>query len=74
MGWVKKIFHECVACVCLTFGTICSVIAFCMAIGFLMGVMTISFTLPIDLYKICLEFRKGLLFKDFFQKKNNLLV
>ena len=47
----KKIFYECVACVCLTFGIIILVIAFFMAIGFLMGVMTISFALPIDLYK-----------------------
>ena len=55
----KKIFYECVAGFCLTFGTICSVIAFFLANGFLMGVMTISFALPTDLYnslwnsKIC---------------------
>ena len=47
----KKIFYECVACVCLTFGIISLVIAFFMALGFLMGVMTISFALPNDLYK-----------------------
>ena len=47
----KKIFYECVACVCLTFGIIFLVIAFFMALGFLMGVLTISFALPIDLYK-----------------------
>ena len=46
----KKVFYECVACVCLTFGTIFLVIAFFMALGFLMGVMTISFALPIDFY------------------------
>ena len=57
MAWGKKFFYERVACVCLTFGTITKkkaiflVIAFFMAIGFLMGVMTISFVLPIDLYK-----------------------
>ena len=51
MAWVKKIFYECVACVCLTFGTIFLVIAFFMALGFLMGVLTISFAIPIDLYK-----------------------
>ena len=39
------------ACACLTFGTIFLVIAFFMAIGFLMGLMTISFALPIDLYR-----------------------
>ena len=44
-------FYECVACVCLTFGTIFLVIAFFMALGFLMGVLTTSFALPIDLYK-----------------------
>ena len=47
----KKFFYDCVACVCRTFGTIFLLIAFFMAIGFLMGVMTISFALPIDLYK-----------------------
>ena len=51
MAWAKKIFYECVACVCLTFGTIFLVIAFFMALRLLMGVMTISFALPIDLYK-----------------------
>ena len=39
------------ACVCLTIGTIFLVIAFCMALGFLMGVLTLSFALPTDLYK-----------------------
>ena len=51
MAWGKKIFYECVACVCLTFGTLFLVTGFFMALGFLMGVMTISFALPIDLYK-----------------------
>ena len=51
MPWGKKNFHECVACACLMFATIFLVIAFFMAIGFFMGVMTISFVLPIDLYK-----------------------
>ena len=51
MVWVKKIFYECLACVSLTFGTIFLVITFFMALGFLMGVMTLSFALPIDLYK-----------------------
>ena len=50
MAWGKKIFYQCVACVCFTFGTICLVIAFFMALGLLMGVMTISFALPIDFY------------------------
>ena len=51
MACGKKIFYECVACVCLTFRTIFLVIAFFMALGFLVGVMTLSFGLPIDLYK-----------------------
>ena len=51
MSCGQKIFYECVACVCLTFGTMFLVIAFFMALGFLVGVMTISFALPIDLYK-----------------------
>ena len=45
----KKIFYECVAFVCLTFGTIFLVIAFFKALGFLVDVMTISFALPINL-------------------------
>ena len=51
MAWSKKIFYECVACVCLAFGVIFLLIAFFMALGFLMSVRTISFALPIDLYK-----------------------
>ena len=51
MACGKKIFYECVVCVCILFGTIFLVIAFSMALGFLMGVMTISFALPIDIYK-----------------------
>ena len=39
------------ACVYRTFDTIFLVIVFFMLIEFLMGVMTISFALPIDLYK-----------------------
>ena len=50
-AWGKKTFYECVACVCLTCRTIFLVIAFFMAIGFLMGMVTGSFALPIDLYK-----------------------
>ena len=51
MAWGKNILYECVACVCLTFGTIILLIAFFMALGFLVGVMNISIALPIDLYK-----------------------
>ena len=51
MAWCGKIFDECVACVCLTIGTTFLVIAFFMALGFLMGVLTVSFALPIDLYQ-----------------------
>ena len=54
MAWGKKTFYECVACVCLIFGTIFLVFALFMALGFLMGVMTISFALPFDLYKLFL--------------------
>ena len=45
----KSSFFECVACVCLTVGTILSVSSNFMAIGFLMGVVSISFSLPLDL-------------------------
>ena len=51
MAWCKKIFYERVACVCLTIGTIFLVVTFFMALGFLLGVLTISFALPIELYK-----------------------
>ena len=51
MAGCKQIFYECVVYVCLTFGTTFLLIAFFMAIGFLMGVMTILFALPIDFYK-----------------------
>ena len=57
--WGKRLFYECVACVCLTFGTIVLVVAFFMAIGLLMGVMTESFALPIDLYKSLWNSEKG---------------
>ena len=48
MAWGKKVFYECVVCVCLTFGTIFFGFAFFVALGFLMGVMIISSALPID--------------------------
>ena len=51
MACGKQIFYECVACFCLMFGTIFWVIAFFMALGFLVGVMTISFAPPFELYK-----------------------
>ena len=51
MAWREKIFYECVACVCLTIGAIFLVIAFFMALVFLLGVLTISFALPIGFYK-----------------------
>ena len=41
MACGKKIFCDCVVCVCLTFGTIFLVSAFFMALEFLVGVMTI---------------------------------
>ena len=59
MAWGKKISYECVACACFTFCTMFLVIAFCMALGFLMGVMTISFALPIDLNKSLWNSEKG---------------
>ena len=59
MAWGEKIFYECVACVCLTFDIIFLVIAFFMALGFLMGVMTISIALPMGLYKTPCISRNG---------------
>ena len=55
----EKIFYECVACDCLTFGTIFLVIAFFMALGILMCAMTTSFALPIDLYKSLWNLENG---------------
>ena len=51
----KKVFYKCVVCVCLTFGTKFLLIAFVMAIGFLMGVMIMSF----DLYKSLWNSKSG---------------
>ena len=62
----KNSFYECVVCVCLTFGTIFVLIAFLMAIRFLIGVMTISFALPIDLYKSLRISKNGQLIKFYF--------
>ena len=50
-GLEYEAFFECVACNSLSFGFICMVIACFMAFGFLMGVMIISFELPINSYK-----------------------
>ena len=46
----KKTIYECVACHCLTFGTILLVIPFSLAIGFLMAVINMSIAVPIDFY------------------------
>ena len=59
MACGKKIFYECVACVCLTFGTISFVIAFFMALGSLVVAMTISFALSIVLYKCLCNSENG---------------
>ena len=59
MAWCKKIFYEFVACVCLKIGTIFLVIAFFMALAFLLGVLALSFlllelkTYPIMFLEIC---------------------
>ena len=68
IAWGKKTFYECVACVCLNFGTIFLGTAFFMALGFLIGVMTISFALPIDLYKSLWISENGWFTKISFQK------
>ena len=51
MAWCKRFFYECAACACAIIRAIFLVIAFFMALGFLLGVLTISFALPVDLYK-----------------------
>ena len=55
----KKLLLECVVNVFLTFPSIFLVIAFFLPIGFLLGVMTISFALPIDMYKYLWESENG---------------
>ena len=65
-AWSEKLFYECVVCVCLTFGTTFFLTAFFMAFGFLMGVMTISFALAIDLYKSLWNSENGLFTKILF--------
>ena len=66
MACDQEILYECVACVCLTFGTIFLVIAFFRALGFLMGVINVSFALPIDLYKSLLNSEDGKFTKILF--------
>ena len=70
-AWVKYFFFECVACDCLTFGTIFLVIVFFMAIRFLMGVMTISFPLPNDLNNSLWNSKNGYFTKILFLEKLN---
>ena len=69
----ENFFYECLACVFLPFGTLLLVIAFFMAIGFLMGVMTITFALPIDFYKSLWNSNNGY-FTKIFLKETKLLV
>ena len=64
----KKILYESVACVCLTFGIIFLVIAFFMAIEFLMSVMNISFALPVDLHKSLSNSENGSLQRFYFKR------
>ena len=55
----KKTFYDCVACVCLTFGTIFLFIAFFMKLGLLVSVMTITFAQTIDLFKSLWNLENG---------------
>ena len=71
--WGRKTFHECVPCVCFTFGTIFLVIAFLMARGFLMGVMTINCTAK-WIIKISFKFKNSLIYNVFIWKHTKLLV
>ena len=66
-AWVNELLYECVARVCITFGTMFLVIAFYMAIGFLMGAMTASFALLFDLYKRLWNSENGQLTKIFLK-------
>ena len=68
MVWCKKILYDCVACDCLTIGTIFLLFASFLALGFLMGVVSISFALPFDL-----EIRNWLVYKVLNLKDTKLL-
>ena len=59
MARSKKIFYECVACVCLLIGAVFLVIAFFLALGLLMGVFTISISIPFDFYKSLWNSKNG---------------
>ena len=69
-----KVFFECVACVCLTIGTIFLVIVLFRADGFLMSVMTISFAITNWYIQVSVELRKCLFYKHFILKDTKLLV
>ena len=68
-AWGKNFLYEYVACVCLTFRTIFLFIAFFLAIGFLMGVMTMSIALPIDFYKYLWNSKNSWFIKIVFFKR-----
>ena len=72
MAWGKKKFYESVASVCFTLGTVFLVIAFFTGLGFLIGVIILSFALPIDLHKYLWNSETGL-FTKIFLKDNKLL-
>ena len=57
MAGSQKIFYECVVCVCRTIGTIFLLIVFFLTLGFLMGVLTISFALKL-IYTNLFEIQK----------------
>ena len=67
-AWGTKFCFEYAACVYLTFGTIFLLITFSMAIEFLIGLMTISFALTVDLYKSLGISENGQLKRILFQK------
>ena len=58
-AWGIKFFYECVACVCLTFGNTFLLIAFFLAIDFLMDVTAKSFVLQYDLYNFLWNSENG---------------
>ena len=69
----KKLFYECVVCVCLTLGIIFSLIAFLMALGFLMAVMAVSLHYQLIYTKLFGIQKKRLVHEDFMLKDTKLL-
>ena len=73
IAWGEKIFYECVASVCLTFGLIFLVIAFLFGIWALDGCDDYIICNTNGFTQISLELQKWLAYNDFILKDTKLL-